>query len=172
MVFGLPQIVVLLVAVQRLGELVLARRNTQRLLARGGVEHGRRHYPLFVLLHGGWLLALFLFTPADAPVIWPLMGVFLLLQGLRVWVVASLGPFWTTRVVTVPGVPLVCRGPYRWLRHPNYLVVIGEIAVLPLAFGQVALAVLFSILNLALLAHRVRIEERALHGRPQSASPP
>ncbi len=163
--WGLPQIVVLLVAVQRLGELVLARRNTRRLMARGAVEVGRGHYPLFVLLHGGWLVALFVATPADAPVSWPLLALFVVLQGLRVWVVASLGPFWTTRIVTLPGAPLVRRGPYRWVRHPNYLVVIGEIAVLPLAFGQVGLAVVFSVLNLALLAWRIRLENGVLAER-------
>jgi len=164
--WGVPQIIVLLVAAQRLGELVLARRNTRRLMARGAVEIGRGHYPLFVLLHGGWLVALFLTTPADAPASWPLLALFVVFQVLRVWVVASLGPFWTTRIVTLPGVPLVRRGPYRWVRHPNYLVVIGEIAVLPLAFGQVGLAVVFSALNLALLAWRIRLENGALAERP------
>lgn len=162
---GLPQLIVLLVAAQRLGELVLARRNTARLLAHGGRELGRRHYPLFILLHGGWLAALFVLTPAGAPVSWPLLAAFAVLQGLRVWVVASLGPFWTTRIITVPDAPLVRRGPYRWLRHPNYLVVIAEIAVLPLAFGMAGLAVVFSVLNLALLAWRVRVEAGALAGR-------
>lgn len=165
MEWGLPQIVVLLVVVQRLGELVLARRNTRRLMARGAVEVGRGHYPLFVLLHGGWLVALFVATPAEAAVSWPLLALFVVFQGLRVWVVASLGPFWTTRIVTLPGAPLVRRGPYRWVRHPNYLVVIGEIAVLPLAFGLVGLAVVFSALNLALLAWRVRLENGALAQR-------
>lgn len=168
MEIGLPQIIVLLVAVQRLGELVLAKRNTARLMAQGAVEVGRGHYPLFVLLHGGWLVALFALVPANAPVSWPLIALFAVLQALRVWVVASLGPYWTTRIITVPGAPLVRRGPYRWVRHPNYLVVIGEIAVLPLAFGQVALAVAFSALNLALLAWRVHLENRVLADRESS----
>lgn len=165
MEWGLAQAVVVVVAAQRLGELALAKRNTARLLAAGGVEHGRGHYPLFVLLHGAWLVALFIATPADAPVSWPLLAVFVVLQALRLWVVASLGPFWTTRIITVPGAPLVRRGPYRLMRHPNYAVVIGEIAVLPLAFGQSVLAALFTALNLALLAHRVRVEDAALHPR-------
>lgn len=163
MELGLPHLIVALVAVQRLGELVLARRNTARLLAQGGREVGRRHYPLFILLHGGWLLALFLLTPAGAPVSWPLLVLFIVLQGLRVWVVMSLGRFWTTRIITVPGVPLVRKGPYRWVRHPNYLVVIGEIAVFPLVFGMVWPAVVFSVLNLALLAWRVRVENTVLN---------
>ncbi len=162
---GVPQVVVLLVAAQRLAELVLARRNTQRLLAEGAREAGAAHYPLFVALHAGWLAALFLGTPADAPVDGALMALFLALQAGRVWVVASLGRFWTTRVVTLPGAPLVRRGPFRWVRHPNYLVVAGELAVLPLAFGEVWMAVLFSALNLPLTLHRIRVEEAALGDR-------
>jgi methyltransferase len=160
--FGLPQIVVLLVAAQRLGELVLARRNTRRLLREGGIEIGARHYPLFVLLHDGWLLAIFFIVPASAPAFIPLLAAFVVLQLLRVWIVATLGRYWTTRIITVPGAPLVKRGPYRILRHPNYVVVIGEIAVLPLAFGAWQIALVFSVLNLALLWHRIRIEDAAL----------
>jgi len=169
---GWPQLIVLLVAAQRLGELVLAQRNTRRLLAEGAREEGAGHYPLFVLLHGGWLLALFALTPADAPVDPWLLALFVLLQAGRVWVIASLGRYWTTRVVTLPGAPLVRRGPYRWVRHPNYLVVAGELAVLPLAFGEVGLAVLFSLLNLPLTWHRIRVEEGALAPRLSPAAPP
>ncbi|ACI98676.1 isoprenylcysteine carboxyl methyltransferase family protein [Rhodospirillum centenum] len=165
MTVGLPHLVFLLVAVQRLAELALARRNTRRLLARGAVETGAGHYPLFVLLHGGWLAALFLTVPADAPVSWPLLALFVLLQAGRVWVVASLGPYWTTRIITLPGAPLIRRGPFRHVRHPNYLVVTGEIAVLPLAFGAWEIALVFSFLNAALLFHRIRQEERALAPR-------
>ena len=157
--------VLLLVVAQRLAELVLAARNTQRLLARGGIEIGRRHYPLLVLLHGAWLAALLLLVPPDTPPDLPLLGVFLLLQAMRVWIIASLGRYWTTRVVTVPGEALVRRGPYRLLRHPNYAVVAGEIAVLPLAFGAWGIAALFSALNAVLLAWRIRVEEEALASR-------
>jgi methyltransferase len=162
---GLPQVIVLLVAAQRLAELAYARRNGRRLLAAGGIEYGRGHYPLMVLLHAAWLIALFLLVPPDAAVSWPLIGVYLLLQGARLWVLASLGRFWTTRVITVPGAPLVRRGPYRWVRHPNYLVVAAEIAVLPLAFGAWQLALAFSLANAALLAVRIRTEENALAPR-------
>jgi methyltransferase len=158
-------VVVALVAAQRLGELVHAARNTRALLRRGAVESGRGHYPLFVLLHAAWLAALLLFVPADAPPSLPLLAVFVMLQGLRLWVVLSLGPWWTTRVVSLPGAPLVRRGPYRWLRHPNYVVVAAEIAVLPLAFGAWRLALVFSLLNAALLAWRIAVEEKALAGR-------
>jgi methyltransferase len=163
--FGTPQIVVLLVAAQRLVELVVARLNTKRLLHEGGREVGARHYPLFILLHGGWLLAMFLLIPATAPVHLPLLAVFVLLQLLRVWIVLSLGRYWTTRIITVPGAPLVRRGPYRFMRHPNYWVVFGEIAVLPLAFGAWQIAAIFSVLNALLLWHRIRIEDAALAAR-------
>jgi len=162
---GPPQIVVLLVAAQRVAELAYARRNTRRLLARGAVEAGAGHYPLFVLLHAAWLAAVFALTPADAPVSWTLLGVFALLQLGRVWVIATLGPYWTTRVITLPGAPLVRRGPFRLVRHPNYVVVALELAVLPLAFGQWGLALLFSLLNVPLTAWRIRVEEAALSGR-------
>ncbi|WP_029007420.1 isoprenylcysteine carboxyl methyltransferase family protein [Azospirillum halopraeferens] len=171
MEFGLPQLIVLLVAAQRLIELVLARRNTARLLAAGAREEGAAHYPLFVALHAAWLVALFAAVPADAPVNGVLLALFVLLQAGRVWVIASLGRFWTTRVVTLPGAPLVRRGPYRLVRHPNYLIVAAELAVLPLAMGQVAIAVLFSLLNVPLTWHRIRVEERALAPRAAPAGP-
>ena len=161
---GLAQIVTLLVALQRLAELGYARRNARRLLAAGGVEHGAGHYPLFVALHGAWLAALFVLVPAEAPADWGLLGLYGLLQLGRLWVIASLGGRWTTRVIVVPGAPLVTRGPYRFLRHPNYLAVTLEIPVLPLAFGAWQIALVFGLANLALLAHRIRVEERALAG--------
>lgn len=157
--------IVALVVLQRLGELVHARRNTRRLLAEGAVEVGADHYPLFILLHGAWLLALLLAVPEDAPLHWPLIGLFAALLAVRVWTIASLGKYWTTRIITLPGAPLVKRGPYRFLHHPNYLVVIAEIAVLPLAFGAWEIALVFSLMNLLLLRHRVRVEEAALSGR-------
>ncbi len=168
---GWPQLVLLLVAAQRLGELALARRNTRRLLAAGAREEGAAHYPLFVVLHAGWLAALFAVTPADAPLNGALLALFAALQAGRLWVIASLGPFWTTRVVTLPGAPLVRRGPFRWVRHPNYLIVAAELAVLPLAYGQPWLAVLASLLNLPLTWHRIRVEEVALAGR-RAVRPP
>jgi methyltransferase len=158
-------LILVLVLLQRLGELAYAQRNTSRLLARGAIEIGRRHYPLLVLLHASWLLTLFVAVPQDAPINWPLLAVFVVLQGLRLWVVATLGPYWTTRIVTLPGAALVRSGPFRFVRHPNYIVVIGEIAVLPLVFGAWRIAIVFSLLNLALLAWRIRIEEQALAPR-------
>ena len=157
--------VLALVLLQRAVELVRARRNTVRLRQMGGVEADAEGYPYFVLLHAGWLLSLALFVPAVAPPVWPLLGFFVLLQLGRLWVISTLGYYWTTRIVTVPGTPLVQTGPFRWLRHPNYLLVITEIAVLPLAFGAVWIAVLFSALNLVLIRRRVRIEESVLAPR-------
>ena len=155
-------VVLALVALQRLGELALAQRNTKALLARGAVEIGARHYPLIVLLHTLWLLSVLWFLPKPTPVIWQLLLVFLVLQGLRLWVLATLGPYWTTRIISLPGAPLVTGGPYRFVRHPNYLVVAGEILVLPLAFGETMVAIIFSLANAALLFWRIRQEETGL----------
>ena len=164
--FNTPLVWVLaLVAVQRLAELVLASANTRRLLARGAREVGRRHYPLFVALHASWLIAIAVFTPPHARPIWPLIVVFAGLQALRVWVISTLGPYWTTRVITVDGAPLIRGGPYRFLRHPNYWIVVGEIAVLPLAFHQPVIALVWTLLNAVLLRHRLRVETGALEPR-------
>jgi methyltransferase len=157
--------ILILVVLQRVGELWYASRNTRALKARGAIEYGRGHYPLMVLLHASWLAAIAVGMRRDPAVrVLPLMC-FLMLQALRAWVLATLGPYWTTRVITVPDAPLVTRGPYRFIRHPNYLVVIGEIALLPLAFGQVTNAIVFSLLNGALLAWRIRVENAALRVR-------
>jgi methyltransferase len=157
-----------LVVLQRLIELAYARHNPQALLQRGAVETGRRHYGAFIVLHAAWLLSMALFVPASAPVNWWLLAVFCGLQAARIWVVVSLGPFWTTRILTLPGAPLVRRGPYRYLRHPNYVVVVGEIAVLPLAFGAPVIAVIFTLLNAALLFVRIRVENATLKPRRES----
>jgi methyltransferase len=163
-------LVVGLVAAQRLAELAHARRNTRRLLARGAREAAPGHYPLLVLLHAAWLAALALLVPSDAPVAWPLLGLYALLQAARAWAIWSLGEWWTTRIVTLPGAPLVRRGPYRWLEHPNYWIVALEIPLLPLAFGAAGLALAFGAANLALLAVRVRAENAALAGRRLASS--
>jgi methyltransferase len=157
-----------LVALQRLGELALAARNTRALRAAGAIELDAHAYPLFVLLHGAWLASLALFVPASAPASWPLLGAFAALQFGRIWVIASLGRYWTTRLIVLPDHPLVASGPYRFLRHPNYWIVLGEIAVLPLAFGAVPIATVFSAGNLALVARRIAIENQALTQRRAS----
>jgi methyltransferase len=154
-----------LVALQRLFELAYAHCNTVKLRRLGAVEADAAGYPLFVVLHASWLTSLALLVPANAVPYWPLLGFFALIQLGRVWVIRSLGSHWTTRLVTLPDAPLVQTGPYRYFRHPNYLLVVVEIAVLPLAFGAVAIAAPFSALNLVLIARRVRIEDGVLASR-------
>ncbi|MDB5422592.1 MAG: hypothetical protein JWQ29_8 [Phenylobacterium sp.] len=154
-------VILVLVTAQRLGELVLARRNTARLLARGATESGARHYPLIVGLHAAWLAGLWLLA-WDRPANLAWLAAFLALQALRVWVIASLGERWTTRIIVLPGAPLVRRGPYRFLPHPNYVVVAAEMLVLPLVFGLTAYGLAFFLLNAAVLWVRIRAENAAL----------
>jgi methyltransferase len=153
------------VALLRIAELVYAGRNTRRLLARGAVEVARRQYPLFILLHASWLVAMLIFIPPATLPNLMLLGIFVLAQAARVWVIASLGPYWTTRVITLPGAPLVRRGPYAFIPHPNYAIVCIELAALPLAFGAWQIALVFSVANGALLAWRIRDEDAALDAR-------
>ena len=157
-----PAILILVfVTLQRLAELVIARRNTRTLLARGAYEVAPGHYPLIVAVHTAWLAALWWLAPGKN-IVWPLIGFFALLQAARVWVLATLGQRWTTRIIILPGAPLVTGGPFRFLSHPNYTVVVAEIAVLPLAFGLWEVALLFTLLNAAVLTIRIRAENRAL----------
>jgi len=150
-----------LVTLQRLGELVLARSNTRRLMARGAHEVGANHYPLIVALHAAWLAGLWaLGRRRRVRHRW--LTAYLALQAARGWVLASLGERWTTRVIVLPDEPLVRRGPYRVIRHPNYAVVAGEMATLPLALGLPAFAAVASAANAAVLSIRVRAEERGL----------
>jgi methyltransferase len=158
---SLPVAILALVTLQRLGELWLSNRNTRRLLARGGHEVGARHYPLMVAVHLLWLAALWWLAPAR-PIDGFWLAVFVLLQLARIWVLATLGSRWTTRIIILPGAPLVRAGPYRWVDHPNYMIVIGEIAALPLTFGLWAVALIFTLLNAAVLTIRIREENRAL----------
>jgi len=149
------------VTVQRFAELMLSQRNTKRLLARGAYEVAPEHYPFLVLLHASWLAVLWFFGPGPPIHIIPLV-LFALLQLGRVWVISTLGERWTTRIIVLPGAPLVTSGPYRWVNHPNYLIVIGEFAVLPLVFGLPMVAIVFSLLNAVMLAARIKAENQAL----------
>lgn len=159
----LSALILAFVTLQRLGELVLARRNTARLLARGGQEAGAGHYPLIVLLHAAWLAGLWLLgLNQTTNLLW--LGVFVVLQLLRLWVIATLGERWTTRIIVLPEAPLVAAGPYRFVSHPNYCVVAAEILVLPLVFGLVWYGVVFSLLNGLVLWLRIRTEDAALKG--------
>lgn len=155
-----------LVTLQRLAELIHARRNTRRLLAEGAVEIGAAHYPLLVVLHASWLAALWtLAVSGHALIWWPAVIAYAVVECARVWVMVSLGRYWTTRILIPRDASLVRHGPYRFIRHPNYWVVVFEIALLPLALGAWTLAAVFTILNAAVLAWRIRVEERALQPR-------
>ena len=154
-------VVLALVTLQRLSELWLSNRNTRRLMSEGAFEVAPRHYPLIVAVHALWLAALWWLAPPQ-PIDGFWLGMFVLIELARIWVLASLGKRWTTRIIVLPGAPLVSRGPYRWVNHPNYVVVIAEIAVLPLVFGLWQLALIFSVLNAAVLTVRIREENRAL----------
>ena len=162
--------VLALVTMQRLGELMLARRNTRGLLGRGGIEIAAGHYPAIIACHTLWLATLWVLGWAR-PVQLGWLAIFVLLQAMRVWILATLGRRWTTRIIVVPGETLVARGPYRWIKHPNYVVVVGEIAVLPLAFGLPYVALAFTIFNAAVLYVRIRAENRALGGGTLDARP-
>ena len=156
-----------LIALERVAELLLSRRNARRARAAGAVEAGRGHYPVMVAFH-----TLFLVSCAAEVVLlprafpgalgWAALGLALLAQGLRYWAVVSLGARWNTRVLVWPGVPPVTSGPYRFLRHPNYLAVVLEMVAVPLVYGAWVTAVVFSLGNAFLLSVRIRSEERAL----------
>jgi methyltransferase len=156
-----------LVALERLAELVVSKRNLAWSRARGGGEHGKGHYPIMVLLHSGLLVgAVVEVAVADRPFLpalgWPMLAVVIASQALRWWCIRTLGPRWNTRIVVVPGLPLVHRGPYRVLSHPNYVAVILEGAALPLVHTAWVTALAFTVLNLPLLAVRIRAEEAAM----------
>jgi len=146
---------------QRIAELWWARQNERRLFAAGGVEYGRSHLLLIVLVHAAWLIGMWVLA-YDRPVEPLFFAVVVVLQIGRFWVLATLGRRWSIRIIVVPGEKLVARGPYRWLRHPNYAVVTGEIAAVPLALGLPLYALVFSILNAAVLAIRIPAENAAL----------
>jgi methyltransferase len=156
-------VVLVLVTMQRLSELLIARRNTAALLSNGGVEIGAGHYPVMVLLHASWLGGLWWFGWYQAVNMLALVP-YIILQFGRVWVLATLGKRWTTRIISMPGERLVAQGPYRFLHHPNYAVVALEMPLLPLAFGLPTFAFVFGILNLAMLAWRISVEEKAIRG--------
>ncbi|HRO01232.1 isoprenylcysteine carboxyl methyltransferase family protein [Nitrobacter sp.] len=157
----LAALILLLVTAQRLGELILSRYNTTRLLARGAIEVAPGHYPLIVATHTAWLIALWTWGRNQDVNLLALSG-FILLQACRFWVLATLGPRWTTRIIVLPDAPLVTSGPYRYLAHPNYAIVAAEIAVLPLALHLYLLALVFTVLNGLMLAIRIGTEARAL----------
>jgi methyltransferase len=160
-----------IVTLQRAGELIISSTNTSKLVARGAVEVAPRHYPLIVAVHAAWLISLWAFG-RDQPVNIPALLVYLVLQGFRISVMWTLGSRWTTRIIVLPGHPLVSAGPYRLLSHPNYAVVAAEIAMLPLVLDLPLLAAIFTILNAAGLAIRIPAENRALAASRETIAPP
>jgi methyltransferase len=158
---SLASVILVLVTLQRLGELALSRYNTGKLKARGAIEVGANHYLLVVVVHAAWLITLWV-CGRDQDVNLVAIALFIALQGLRLWILATLGPRWTTRIIVLPGEPLVASGPYRYFAHPNYAVVVAEIALLPLALHLALVALIFTILNAAVLIIRIRVETRAL----------
>jgi methyltransferase len=158
---SLAFIILALVTLQRIGELVLAQYNTKNLQARGAIEVGASHYPLIVAVHAAWLITLWVIG-RHQPVNLPALAIFVVLQGLRVWIIATLGSRWTTRIIVLLGEPLVASGPFRYLAHPNYAVVAAEIAILPLALHLPMTALVFTLLNAIVLLIRIRTESRVL----------
>ena len=157
-----PHIAILgFVTAQRLIELPIARANTARLLSAVGREVAPGHYPFIVALHAAWLASLWWFA-LGRPIAIPLLILFGFVELARIWVLRTLGNRWTTRIIIVPGEQLVARGPYRFISHPNYAVVVAEIALLPLVFGLWQIAIIFSLLNLVILSIRIRAENDAL----------
>jgi methyltransferase len=161
MTLGWAHVLIALVALARLIEVAYARQKTAALMARGGVESGQSHYPLFALLHAAWLVAMAVFTALNPTPNWPLLVVFAVLQPLRLWTFRTLGAFATTRVITLAGAQRVSHGPYRFLRHPSYVIAACEVFVLPLALGMPLVALVFGGLNAVLISYRVSVENAA-----------
>jgi methyltransferase len=162
---GGPQIAALLVLAQRGLEELYSARNTKALLAEGAHEAGAFFYPVVAATHLAWIASLFFLIPPTAPIVWPLIAYYLALQIVRYWVIASLGRFWTHRIITLPHAPITRGGPYRYLSHPNYALTIIETFVLPLAFGALALAVIMTTLWWTVIATKIRLEDEALGAR-------
>jgi len=153
-------LMLIFILVQRLSELAVAKRNTAALMARGAVEYGAEHYPYMVALHTAWVLALIIFG-YDEQLIWGWVAFYAVLQVFRFWILTTLGKRWTTRVIIIDE-PLVLAGPFKYFRHPNYMLVIAEIFVTPMMFGLWEIAILFSVLNAVMLYVRIKVEEKAL----------
>jgi methyltransferase len=170
--FGAPQIGVIIVLLQRGLEELYSTANMRRLMAAGAAEAGREYYPVIVVAHLVWLAAVFFLLPADAPVLWVPLCLYLLLQVGRYWVIATLGRFWTHRIITLEGAPLVASGPYRIMAHPNYAIMAAEVALLPMIFGGWLLGVAMVVLYAPIILYKIVLEDRAIAPRrllPSSA---
>lgn len=162
---GPAQIAALLVLMQRGLEELYAQRNTRRLLAQGAREASPDFYPVVAVTHLGWIAALFLLVPGDAAASIPLLALYLAIQVVRYWVIGTLGRYWTHRIITLDGVPVVSAGPYRFVRHPNYWVTIAETFLLPAVFGAYALGAIMGVVWAAVIAYKIRLEDAALAER-------
>lgn len=166
---GWPQAIVIFVILQRLAEVMHSRRNERWLRSQGAIEQGRPGTLAIVIVHSAWLLTLILWVRHDSAIAWPWFGAYAALQVLRVWVLASLGRFWCVKVLTLPAVPLVKKGPYRFLKHPNYAVVLAEVLVLPLVFigqpGALTICAAGGLAHVLVLGWRIAVEERAIAPR-------
>ena len=162
---GAPQIAALLVLVQRGAEEIHSARNTKALLARGAREEGASYYPVVAVAHLSWIASLFFLIPPDAPMSLPLIGLYLLLQVARYWVIATLGPYWTHRIITLDAAPVVSSGAYRLIKHPNYAITVTETLLLPLAFSAFAVALIMTAIWVAVLSYKIRLENAALAHR-------
>jgi len=162
---GPPQVAALVILAQRGLEEMFSRRNTQALLAAGAHEAGADYYPVVAVMHLAWIAALFLLIPPDAPIFWPAAVLYLLLQPVRYWLLASLGRYWTHRIITLDSLPLVKSGPYRFLNHPNYLETTLEVILGPLAFGAWRLAIVMGAIQIVVIGYKRRLEDRAIAAR-------
>jgi methyltransferase len=162
---GAPQIAAFLLLLQRGAEELYSARNTRALLSLGGREIGGEYYPVVVMTHLAWIASLAFLISPESSIVWPLIGYYFVLQVARYWIIASLGRYWTHRIITVASAPLVGHGPYRFLRHPNYAITIIETFILPLAFRAFALAIIMTALWWAVIAYKIRLESEALEAR-------
>jgi methyltransferase len=162
---GWPQVAALLVLLQRGAEELYSARNTRKLLAEGGHEEGRDYYPVVAVTHLAWIAAIFSLIPPDAPIVWPLLVLYLVLQAARYWIIGTLGPYWTHRIITLEKAPVVRKGPYSWVRHPNYMVTIAETLLLPMVFGASALGAIMAAIWSAVLYYKIVLEDAALAKR-------
>ncbi len=167
---GPAQAAALIVLLQRGLEEALSMRNTRRLLAQGAHEEGANYYPVVAVSHLAWIAAIFFLIPSDAGIIWPLLAVYFVLQVARYWIIGTLRRYWTHRIITLEGAPIERRGPYRWVRHPNYVVTVLETLVLPLAFGAIALALIMTAIWTAVVRYKIVLEDAALKERRRAAS--
>ena len=162
---GWPQLAALLVLLQRGAEELYSAHNTRKLLAQGGHEEGRDYYPVVAVAHLAWIAAIFFLIPPDAPIVWPLLALYLILQVARYWIIGTLGPYWTHRIITLEKAPVVRKGPYSWVRHPNYMVTIAETLLLPMVFGASALGAIMAAVWSAVLYYKIVLEDAALAKR-------